>query len=73
MCPSANQVASDALAKLTGNETDYQQRVNDIETTKNKAINKANLMPNLLYKDKYHTPINDADGNLTGYNYNPNA
>ena len=69
---AANQKADDALSKLTGGVNDEKLR-NDIETARNKAINKANLMPEILYQDKYHTPIKDADGNLTGYTYNPNA
>jgi|GEM_PF-1799347 len=66
--------AIDALETQISNriESDNQKRT-AISTAQTNAVNKATLMPEILYKDKYHTPIKNADGNLTGYNYNPNA
>lgn len=74
---AANQKANDALnvlqTQINNRVTSDNKKRNDIINTQTKALNKANLMPNLLYQDKYHTPNKDADGNITGYTYNPNA
>ena len=73
--PNANVAAAKVLfpAADAGGITSFKVWRNDIPEPPNQTGHGAYKDGTWHYSDKYHTPIEDAEGNITGYTYNPEA
>ena len=75
MAPASNIVAAYLAvpaAPMSG-VSSFKVWRNDIPEPPNQTGHGAYKDGTWHYSDKYHTPIEDAEGNITGYTYNPEA